>query len=77
MPAAPLGLLAAAPAPGAEKIAAQVAAPLELKQPASARPWQRYKVDSQGSAWPQTEWREFNNLAAGNVSPAVHPATIC
>lgn len=67
--------LAAAPALGAAPAAAKTtAAPLELKKPASSRPWQRYKVDSQGSSWPQTDWRGFNNLAVGNVSPAMHPA---
>lgn len=67
-------MLSAAPAVGAGQAAAKSAAPLELEKPAAARPWQRYKVDSQGSSWPQTDWREFNNLAAGNVSPAAHPA---
>lgn len=50
------------------------AAPLELTQPASARPWHRYKVDSQGSSWPQTEWRKFNNLVRAGVSPGPEPA---
>ena len=39
-------------------------APLEVKKPASAQPWQRYKVDSQGSTWPQTDWSSFSTLAA-------------
>jgi sulfur-oxidizing protein SoxA len=68
-------VLAAAPVLGAGPAAVKTAAaPLELKKPASARPWQRYKVDSQGSSWPQTDWRDFNNLAVGNASPAMHPA---
>jgi sulfur-oxidizing protein SoxA len=66
-------LLSAGSATGAEKTTARIA-PLELDKPASARPWQRYKVDSQGSAWPQTDWREFNNLANGALSPPAGPA---
>ncbi|MDB5812743.1 MAG: cytochrome c [Betaproteobacteria bacterium] len=50
------------------------AAPLELKKPASPQPWARYKVDSQGSSWPQTDWSAFSNIARGGVSPAPHPA---
>jgi sulfur-oxidizing protein SoxA len=74
VPAAFTALLATAPAIGAEQSPTRNTAPLELKKPAAARPWQRYKVDSQGSTWPQTDWREFNNLAAGNVSPPMHHA---
>mgnify|MGYP003339768288 CR=1 FL=1 len=49
-------------------------APLELTKPAAERPWVRYKVDSQGSTWPQTDWRNFNNLVRTGVSPAIEPA---
>ena len=69
-----LTMSAAASAAGAQEPSARQPAPLELKQPASARPWHRYKVDSQGSAWPQTEWRNFNNLANLNVSAPPHGA---
>jgi L-cysteine S-thiosulfotransferase len=62
------GAFGAAPSPS------KTIAPLELSKPASARPWQRYKVDSQGSAWPQTDWRNFNNLITGSASPAPQPA---
>ena len=66
-------IAASGSAAGAPPVAAQ-AAPLELEKPASVRPWHRYKVDSQGSAWPQTDWRDFNSLANGAKSPATHPA---
>ena len=69
----PAAFLAGGSATGAEQSAARNA-PLELAKPAAARPWQRYKVDSQGSTWPQTDWREFNNLAAGGISPPMQPA---
>ena len=59
---------------GAAAGAPQAAVPLELTKPASARPWHRYKVDSQGSSWPQTDWHNFNNLAADKVSPPPQPA---
>jgi sulfur-oxidizing protein SoxA len=62
------------PAFSAQPANARTAAPLELKKPASVRPWQRYKVDSQGSSWPQTKWGEFSNLANANMSPPTHAA---
>jgi len=43
--------------------------PLETKLPASERPWQRYRTDSQGSIWPQTDWAEFSNVARPNATP--------
>jgi len=48
--------------------------PLEVDKPASIRPWYRYKVDSQGSTWPQTDWKGFNSIALGNASPPVEGA---
>src|SRR4051794_31186025 len=66
--------IVAAPSFAQQKSAQTRAVPLEVTKPASARPWTRYKVDSQGSSWPQTEWRNFDNLARAGVSPAVHPA---
>ncbi len=62
------------PALSAQPATARSAAPLELEKPASARPWQRYKVDSQGSSWPQTQWNNFTNLANAGVSPPMHAA---
>jgi len=66
---ASLSSLAAAPV---ESYAAQAgpeaaartrgAAPLETQRPASARPWQRYRVDSQGSSWPQTNWKDYSSV---------------
>ncbi|MEO7728118.1 MAG: sulfur oxidation c-type cytochrome SoxX, partial [Burkholderiales bacterium] len=70
VPATVLTVLITVPAAGA----ASNAAPLELKKPATTQPWQRYKVDSQGSTWPQTDWRAFNNLSAAGVSPPVQSA---
>ena len=66
--------IGAVPSFAQQKTANSGAAPLELAKPASARPWARYKVDSQGSSWPQTMWSSFDNLARAGVSPAVHPA---
>ena len=48
----------------AQKTAAAV--PLELTQPASARPWIRY------NGWPDTDWKEYNTLAK-TVSPPYAP----
>lgn len=41
-------------------------APMELKQPASVRPWTRY------SGWPATDWKDYNTLAQ-IASPAYAP----
>ena len=71
--AAVLMMIICGPGVAAQPPHATAKAPLELKKPASVRPWQRYKVDSQGSTWPQTEWREFSNLAHANLSPPMHP----
>ncbi len=67
-------VITAGAAVGAQQTSARAATPLELKMPASARPWNRYKVDSQGSTWPQTDWHNFNNLATADVSPAPQAA---
>ncbi len=37
-------------------------APLEIQQPATQLPWQRQKVDSQGSSWPQADWAAYTTL---------------
>jgi sulfur-oxidizing protein SoxA len=37
-------------------------APLEIVRPATNMPWQRQKVDSQGSSWPQADWADYNTL---------------
>lgn len=71
--AAVCALLFAATAAHAAPPAAK-AAPLELTKPAAERPWVRYKVDSQGSTWPQTDWRNFDNLVRTGVSPTIEPA---
>ena len=39
-------------------------APLELLRSAAPPSWQRQKVDSQGSSWPQTDWAGYNTLTA-------------
>ena len=46
------------------------AAPLELARSAAPVLWQRQKVDSQGSSWPQTDWAAFSTLAAVSTPPA-------
>lgn len=43
------------------------AVPLELVQPASARPWTRY------SGWPATDWKEYNTLAHTASPPYAPP----
>ena len=60
MPAALIVMVTADPALGA----ASTAAPLELKKPAAARPWQRYKVDSQGSSWPSSRAFRFTRTSS-------------
>jgi len=63
------------PAQAAESRAgAREAAPLETQQPASARPWHRYRVDSQGSRWPQTDWSAYSNVADLDRTPPRKPA---
>ena len=47
-------------------------APLELLRPA-APGWQRQKVDSQGSSWPQTDWAGYSTLAATLTPPPNGP----
>jgi sulfur-oxidizing protein SoxA len=37
-------------------------APLETLRPAAQMPWQRQKVDSQGSSWPQADWADYSTL---------------
>ena len=68
MAAVPLWAGAAERQPTAVK-----AAPLELKDPASARPWHRYRVDSQGSSWPQTDWGDYSNVANLHRTPPKSP----
>ena len=48
-------------------------APLELKRPASPQPWHRYKVDTQGSAWPQGDWAAYSTLARIVTPPPEEP----
>lgn len=43
--------------------------PIELKLPASPQPWQRYKVDSQGSSWPQADWSAYSTLNKISTAP--------
>lgn len=53
-------------------------APLEIRKPAAAQPWQRYKVDSQGSSWPQADWGDYSTLAKARTLPpdgSLHFAT--
>jgi len=52
---------------------ASKAAALELAQPASPQPWHRYKVDSQGSTWPQADWRDYSTLASVATPPPAGP----
>ena len=46
-------------------------APLELSRSAAPQSWQRQKVDSQGSTWPQTDWAGYSTLAA-TLTPAAN-----
>jgi L-cysteine S-thiosulfotransferase len=48
---------------------AKIRAPLETSKPASPQPWQRYKVDSQGSTWPQADWSDFSTLTKERTPP--------
>jgi sulfur-oxidizing protein SoxA len=45
-----------------QTMARSKAVPLEFKQPAAQLPWQRQKVDSQGSSWPQADWAAYTTL---------------
>lgn len=42
-------------------------APLELTRSAAPVSWQRQKVDSQGSSWPQANWAGFSTLSAAQT----------
>lgn len=48
-------------------------APLEIKRPAAPLPWQRYKVDAQGSSWPQADWSGYSTLARVATKPPDAP----
>jgi sulfur-oxidizing protein SoxA len=73
-PALVAALALALPVQGAQpKSVAKHVAPLETRQPASARPWHRYQVDSQGSRWPQTDWSAYSNVANLHRSPPKSP----
>lgn len=48
-------------------------APLEIRKPAAPQPWQRYKVDSQGSSWPQADWGAYSTLAKITTPPPDGP----
>ena len=48
-------------------------APLEIRRPASAQPWHRYKVDSQGSSWPQADWSSYSTLTRVATAPPDGP----
>ena len=50
-------------------------APLEIRRAAAAQPWQRYKVDSQGSSWPQAVEHAHSTLT--RVATAPHPTALC
>jgi sulfur-oxidizing protein SoxA len=53
-------------------------APLELVRSAAPASWQRQKVDSQGSSWPQTNWAGYNTLTTLATPPgngAIHLIT--
>ncbi len=45
-------------------------APLELARSASPASWQRQKVDSQGSSWPQADWAAYSTLTGVATPPA-------
>lgn len=45
-------------------------APLALEGSAAPTPWKRYTVEPLGIRWPQTDWKNFNNLVQ-TVSPPV------
>ena len=49
------------------------AAPLEIVRPAAPAGWQRQKVDSQGSSWPQTDWAGYSTLANALTPPPDGP----
>ena len=63
--------MAAAPTATAVRTATATVVPLDLSEAASARPWQRYRVDSQGSSWPQTDWSGYSNLRHPDRTPPV------
>lgn len=48
----------------ANSASAKRTAPLEIVRPATQLPWQRHKVDSQGSSWPQANWAGYSTLTA-------------
>jgi sulfur-oxidizing protein SoxA len=48
-------------------------APLEIVRPAVQLPWQRQKVDSQGSSWPQSDWADYSTLAKSLTPPSNGP----
>ena len=57
----------------AESARSKPQAPLEIKNPAAPQPWQRYKVDSQGSTWPQADWSAYSTLAMTVTQPPDGP----
>jgi L-cysteine S-thiosulfotransferase len=61
-------MLAAVPADStAQQKKARAAAPMELAQPASERPWTRYR------GWPATDWKDYNTLAKIASPPYAPP----
>jgi L-cysteine S-thiosulfotransferase len=62
----------ASAAEGMKAGGAKAPAPLDLGPSAAPVPWQRYRVDSQGSAWPQADWKEYSNSRA-SVTPEASP----
>ena len=65
--------MAAVAAEPAAAASAKHSAPLEIKRPASPQPWHRYKVDSQGSSWPQGDWNAYSTLARIATAPPNGP----
>jgi sulfur-oxidizing protein SoxA len=61
-------MLAAVPADStAQQKKARAAAPMDLVQPASERPWTRYR------GWPATDWKDYNTLAQIASPPYAPP----
>jgi sulfur-oxidizing protein SoxA len=75
-----MAFAAVAPSGAADivKSAVRQPAPLELKRSAAPAAWQRQKVDSQGSSWPQTDWAGYTtlaNVATPEPNGAIHLTT--
>lgn len=65
-------VLCSPPAAAGQEATARIKAqaPLELTRSAAPAAWQRQKVDSQGSSWPQTDWAGYSTLVTLATPPA-------